>query len=75
MQILFDLAGRPEYVEPLRDELEQVIAAERGETQLSPRALGRLQKMDSFLKESQRHVAQNIRRSPVRSFEKNLLYR
>lgn len=61
MQALFDLAGRLEYVAPLREELEQVISEEGGARELSPRCLAKLVKMDSFLKESQRHVSQNLR--------------
>lgn len=63
MQALFDLAGRLEYVAPLREELEQVISEEGGARELSPRCLAKLVKMDSFLKESQRHVSQNLRQS------------
>jgi hypothetical protein len=59
MQALFDLASRSEYIAPLREELESVMAQE-GEENLSPRAMAKLPLMDSFLKESQRHVAQNI---------------
>ena len=65
MQALFDLAGRPEYIKPLRKELETIIA-EEGTENLSPQALGKLIKMDSFLKESQRHVAQNICQSTLK---------
>ncbi len=59
MQALFDLASRSEYLTPLREELVQVMADEGGEN-LSPKSLAKLWKMDSFLKESQRHIAQNI---------------
>ena len=59
MQALFDLASRSEYIAPLREELERVMA-EEGEENLSPRAMVKLPLMDSFLKESQRHIAQNI---------------
>ncbi|KAL9045293.1 MAG: hypothetical protein Q9214_001643 [Letrouitia sp. 1 TL-2023] len=58
-QALFDLASRQEYVNPLCEELEKVIA-EEGQEDLDPRAMGKLKLMDSFLKEFQRHVAQNI---------------
>ena len=61
MQALFDVAGRPEYVAPLRKELEQVISGQGGERELNPQSLGKLVKMDSFLKESQRHISQNLR--------------
>ena len=47
---LFDLAIRPEYVEPLRAEIEEVVAA-HGWTK---EAMGHLVKLDSFMKESSR---------------------
>ncbi|TEB19828.1 cytochrome P450 [Coprinellus micaceus] len=47
---LFDLAIRPEYVEPLRAEIEEVIGA-HGWTK---EAMGHLVKLDSFMKESSR---------------------
>lgn len=59
MQALFDLAGRPEYVSPLREELVRVMA-EDGAHELTNRSVNKLAKMDSFLKESQRHISQNI---------------
>lgn len=49
-QALFDLAAHLEYVEPLREEVEQVIQAE-GWTKLS---MAKMRKVDSFIKESQR---------------------
>ncbi|MCJ1243273.1 hypothetical protein MMC30_000470 [Trapelia coarctata] len=49
---VYDLAARPEYLEPLREEITQVLAAEGGFTK---RAMMRMRKLDSFLKESQRH--------------------
>jgi cytochrome P450 len=49
--ILFELASRPEYVEPLRAELAKVMK-ERGKWSYS--CLGGLDKMDSFIKECQR---------------------
>ena len=58
MQALVDLATHPWSVQELLSEVETV----RGDKQqpLSPRELDQLVKMDSFLKESQRHVPQNI---------------
>ncbi|KAF8325934.1 cytochrome P450, partial [Amanita rubescens] len=47
---LFYLATHPEYVQPMREEVETVINAD-GWTKA---AVGRLSKVDSFLKESQR---------------------
>ena len=50
--VLYDLAFRPEYLEPLRQEIDEAFASEGG--QLCNAALQRLQKLDSFMKESQR---------------------
>ncbi|KAF9559724.1 cytochrome P450 [Agrocybe pediades] len=47
---LFDLVANPEYIEPLRKEAEAVIESE-GWNKL---AMGKLRKLDSFIKESQR---------------------
>ncbi|KAI0714847.1 cytochrome P450 [Earliella scabrosa] len=47
---LFDLAAAPEYIQPLREEIESVLAVE-GWTKI---AMGKMWKLDSFLKESQR---------------------
>ncbi len=49
-QALFDLAAFPEYVEPLREEIEAAIKQE-GWTKA---ALDQMHKLDSFIKESQR---------------------
>jgi hypothetical protein len=49
-QALFHLAAHPEYIEPLREEMEAVILEEGWTKQ----AMGRMNKLDSFLKESQR---------------------
>ncbi|KAF9528911.1 cytochrome P450 [Crepidotus variabilis] len=49
-QALYDLAARQEYVQPLREEVEKVIARE-GWTKA---ALDQMPQVDSFLKESQR---------------------
>lgn len=47
---MFDLAARPEYIKPLREEMEAMIA-EYGWTK---DAMGRMRKTDSFFKESSR---------------------
>lgn len=47
---LYELASRPEYVEPIRQEIEAVIT-EDGWTKV---AMARMRKLDSFLKEAQR---------------------
>jgi hypothetical protein len=48
--VLYDLAAHPEYVAPMREELEAIIEAE-GWTKAS---IGQMRKVDSFVKESQR---------------------
>ncbi|RPD64698.1 cytochrome P450 [Lentinus tigrinus ALCF2SS1-6] len=47
---LLDLAAYPEYIQPLREEVEAIVAAE-GWTKAG---MGKMWKIDSFLKESQR---------------------
>ncbi|KAI0741599.1 cytochrome P450 [Daedaleopsis nitida] len=47
---LYDLAANPEYIQPLRDEIAPIVAQE-GWTKGS---MGRMWKLDSFLRESQR---------------------
>jgi len=51
-QTLFDLAARPEYLGPLREELAGVLVEDPGLVQKV--SLIKLKKMDSFIKESQR---------------------
>lgn len=47
---LFDLAARPEYIQPLREEIEQII----GQHGWTKDAFNRMHKLDSFIKESSR---------------------
>jgi hypothetical protein len=47
---LFDLAPRPEYIEPLRAEVEEII----NEFGWTKEAMGRMRKLDSFIRESSR---------------------
>jgi cytochrome P450 len=47
---LFDLLSHPEYIRPLRDEVEEIIRRE-GWTKS---AIDQMNKIDSFVKESQR---------------------
>jgi len=47
---LFHLASRPEYIQPIREEVESVVAQEGW----SKVAMTRMRKLDSLLKESQR---------------------
>lgn len=49
---LFDLCAHPEYVQPLRDEINTVMDEEDGV--MSKKALAKMVKLDSFIKESQR---------------------
>ena len=51
-QMLYDLCARPEYIAPLREEIEQVLSVDGG--LCTKHALRKLVKMDSFMKESQR---------------------
>ena len=48
--VLYDLAAFPEYIEPLREEVETITAVD-GWTKA---AMGKMRKLDSFLKESMR---------------------
>ncbi|KAK8017702.1 gibberellin cluster-C13-oxidase [Apiospora rasikravindrae] len=63
---LLDLASRPEYIEPLRAEIEQVIKEdgmltdENGQAHLSKSSFQKLVKLDSFIKESQRFNPLNL---------------
>ncbi|OBZ73466.1 Ent-kaurene oxidase [Grifola frondosa] len=50
VQALYYLAANPEFAGPLREEVEAVISAEGW----SKAAMGKMRKVDSFLKESQR---------------------
>ena len=58
---LYDLAAYPQYVDAMREEVEAVIASE-GWTKA---AMGKMRKVDSFLKESQR-MAAGGRKAPIR---------
>ncbi|KAK5626225.1 hypothetical protein RRF57_001940 [Xylaria bambusicola] len=63
---LLDLASRPEYLEPLRQEIEQVVQEdgmqtdEEGNVHLSKASFQKLVKLDSFIKESQRFNPLNL---------------
>jgi hypothetical protein len=59
-QAIFDLVSRPEYIQPLREEIQQVIDEDGqdiggdGFMKLKKMSMPRLKKLDSFMKESQR---------------------
>ena len=52
MSALYDLLAAPEYIEPLRNEIDSILDSENG--RLDSATLGRMTKLDSFLIESQR---------------------
>jgi cytochrome P450 len=52
-QLVYDLCHMPEYIEPLRQEIEDVLRDYEGVP--SKPALMKMYKLDSFMKESQRH--------------------
>ena len=52
MQLVYDLCHRPGIIQPLREEIENVMK-EYGS--LNKQALMKMYKLDSFMKESQRH--------------------
>ncbi|GAW13949.1 hypothetical protein ANO14919_033410 [Xylariales sp. No.14919] len=55
---LYDLAARPEYIEPLRREVLDVTKDSNG--RLRKQHLTQMRKLDSFMKESQRHNPPSI---------------
>jgi cytochrome P450 len=50
--ILYTLATTPEYIGPLREEIQRVLSENDG--QLSTRALQQMEKLDSYMKEVNR---------------------
>lgn len=67
-QALFELAAHPEYIAPLREEIERVIAEdgysvdESGAKNLMKQSFPKLKKLDSLLKETQRRNPAGIRK-------------
>ncbi|KAH7006757.1 cytochrome P450 [Ilyonectria destructans] len=57
---MLDLAARREYIQPLRDEIDEIRAADGDEmdgdgfVRLKKESINKLRKLDSFMKESQR---------------------
>ncbi|KAF4633486.1 hypothetical protein G7Y89_g4629 [Cudoniella acicularis] len=57
---VYDIACRPEYIEPLREEINKVLQEDgydidgEGFLQLKKTSMSKLRKLDSFLKETQR---------------------
>lgn len=58
---LLDLAARPEYLEPLREEIREVTR-DCGGGLLQKQHLTHLKKLDSFMKESMRHSPASVGR-------------
>ncbi|KAI0894638.1 putative cytochrome P450 [Annulohypoxylon nitens] len=55
---LYDLAARPEYIEPLRNEVLEVTKDSKGV--LQKQHLTQMKMLDSFMKESQRHSPPSV---------------
>jgi len=66
---IYDLAAHPEYIQPLRDELQQIIDEDGqdidgdGFMRLKKPCMPKLWKLDSFLKESQRFTPPQLSKS------------
>ncbi|KFY58689.1 hypothetical protein V496_06002 [Pseudogymnoascus sp. VKM F-4515 (FW-2607)] len=58
MHAIYDLAARPEYVEPLREEIQNALKMSGGT--FTKQCLTQLRRLDSFMKESQRHNPPSI---------------
>ncbi|MCJ1438191.1 hypothetical protein MMC27_007578 [Xylographa pallens] len=54
VHVMYDLAARPEYIEPIREEIRQVIRSEGEWMKWEKSTFTKLQKLDSFMRESQR---------------------
>lgn len=55
VHVLYDLAEHPEYVQDPRDEIKQIIAEDGNWSQWKKASFYKLKKLDSFMRESQRH--------------------
>ncbi|KAJ8131349.1 hypothetical protein O1611_g2277 [Lasiodiplodia mahajangana] len=58
IHVLYDLAARPEYIEPLKEEIFEVTNQSGGV--IRKQHLTQMRKLDSFMKESQRHNPPSI---------------
>ncbi|GFF79378.1 cytochrome P450 oxidoreductase, putative [Aspergillus lentulus] len=59
-QTLFDLVEYPEYIRPIREEINRAISQEEGGANISHAGLLSLVKLDSFIKESQKFHYNNL---------------
>lgn len=70
LNVLYDLAARPEYLEPLREEVQEVLADNGG--QFTKIGMEQLRKMDSFMKETMRFNPVNTGRAEgIKSIKEN----
>lgn len=73
IKTIIDLAARPAYIQPLRDELEKAIGEdgwqydESGERYVGRSTLAKMWKLDSFVKESMRLNPLSIGKSFISS--------
>jgi ent-kaurene oxidase len=58
LHALYDMCSMPEYYEPLREEIVEVLTEDKGWQKSS---LNKMRKMDSFMRESQRFSASSLR--------------
>lgn len=71
---IIDLAARPEYLAPLRQEIEDAIQedgyelGDNGQKDLKKTTYVKLRKLDSFLKESQRLFPAKLGECPLKCY-------
>lgn len=63
-QALYHLAGNPEYMQPLREEVESIVATHGW----SKDSLNKMRKIDSFMRESQRFNGLGLRTRKYSTF-------
>lgn len=63
-QALYHLAGNPEYMQPLREEVESIVATHGW----SKDSLNKMRKIDSFMRESQRFNGLGLRTREYSTF-------
>ena len=54
VHVLYDLVARPEYIDPIREEIKGVAAEDGSWTKWQKPSFTKLRKLDSFMRESQR---------------------
>ncbi|KAG9310148.1 cytochrome P450 [Chiua virens] len=64
-QALFFLAANPQYIQPLREEVESIVEKEGW----SKASLGKMRKIDSFMKESQRLIGNGTTSLPRKALK------